>query len=107
MCTWNKEITCHVTYVVTYISYFKLSKQSRPSSGRSYKISLIWVNSVCKSVKMRLCEDKQGRPIIFFYISIPAKVIHCSLVHLKMCRYSSNKFVEKCFTYISSDLMFI
>ena len=79
---WNKYITCHVTCVVTDISYFHLSKQSRPSSGSSYKRILIWVNSVCKSVKVRLCEDKQERPFIF-YTSIPAKVFHCSLVYLK------------------------
>ena len=49
-------ITCHVAYVVTDISYLLLSKQSRPSSDSSYKRSLIWVTSVCKSVKRRLCE---------------------------------------------------
>ena len=49
-------ITCHVAYVVTDISYLLLSKQSRPSSDSSYKRSLIWVTSVCKSVKRRLSE---------------------------------------------------
>ena len=52
VCTWNKEITCHVTCVVTDISYFYLRKQIRPSTGSSYTRSLIWVNSVCKSIKI-------------------------------------------------------
>ena len=46
VCTWNKELTCHVTCVVTDISYFHLSKQSRPQSGSSYKRCLIWVKIV-------------------------------------------------------------
>ena len=75
-----------INCIVIDISYFHLSKQSRPSSGRSYKRRLIWVNYVCKSVKRRLCEvtdvcHKQGRPFLF-YTFIPAKVIHCSLVHI-------------------------
>ena len=84
--TWNREITCRVNCVVIDISYFHLSKQSGPSPDSSYKRRLICVNSVCRSVKRRLCEvtdvcHKQGRPFLF-YTSIPAKVIHCSLVHI-------------------------
>ena len=90
ICTWYKKNTWHVTCVVTAISYFHLSKHSRPSSGSFYRRSLIWVNSVCKSVKRRLYEatevkclrcQNQGWPFIF-YISIPANIIHCNLVHI-------------------------
>ena len=73
--TWRKEITCHVNCVVIDISYFHLRKKSRPLSGSSKKRRLIWVNSVCKSVKRRLCEatdvcHKQAReanPCLYFY----------------------------------------
>ena len=116
----EQKITCLVTCVVTKISYmyFHLSKQSRPSSGSSYKRSIIWVNSVCKSVKMRLCDvtevkclicHKHGRSFIILYFyscqSYPLQLGAHILPYLKMCEYSRGKFIEKCFTLVSSDLM--
>ena len=117
VCTWNKEITYLVTSVVTDITFFHLSRQSRPSSGSSYKRSLIWGNSVCKSVKRRLCEvtevkclrchNKGGDSFLYFYscqsyqLQFGAQI----LPYLKMCRFSRIKFIEKCLNFISSDLI--
>ena len=104
ICSWKKEITCHVTCVVTDISYFHLSKQSRPSSGSSYNRSLIWVNSVRKSVKMRLFEENKEGHSFFILLFLPklSTAVWCTL----KCVDIEVKFIEKCFNFISSDLMF-
>ena len=46
---WYIEITCQVN--LCRIRYISISKQSRSWSGSSDKSSLIWVCSVCKSIK--------------------------------------------------------
>ena len=38
-------------------NHMSISKQSRPWLGSSYKSCLIWVCSVCKSIKRRLYEE--------------------------------------------------
>ena len=57
------EITCHGS-ILYHIS---ISKQSRPWSDSSYKSCLIWVCSVCKSVKRPLYEVRgKLRPVTTF-----------------------------------------
>ena len=49
--TQNKEFTCQVHLCRIISKHISISKQSRPWSGSSYKSCLIWVCSVCKSIK--------------------------------------------------------
>ena len=51
------------------IRYISISKQSRACSGSSYKSFLIWVCSVCKSVKRHLYEIN-GKRLACFSLSI-------------------------------------
>ena len=60
-----------LVYDHTIISnHISLSKHGRPWSGSSYKSCLIWVCSVCKSVKRRLCELKGFKMILRVFVVI-------------------------------------